>query len=261
MIHESVIPHGVRITKPSRDGRMFALISTFVDNKIVYRLKPYPQYVYEQITGEVIRPDFIAETFETDITHLHLFADSITIRKRTDNDSLPDNTALPVVGYENRFLISENGDFYSHKYNKVISTSLNADGYVRLSVRAGGSDQRIVNILISRAVAAAFIPNPDPENKSQVNHRSGIKTDNRRTNLEWITPKENIHHAYETGLIRRTCGEGVTTAKLTNAQVLEIRATLNDTNSRVKYAHLAPAYGVSPETIRNAWRGITYSNV
>jgi hypothetical protein len=253
-------PHRhVVLTKPSRDGRMFALISLFLNNEITYQLKPYPQYVYEQVTGKILPPNLIAETSETDIAYLHLFADSINIRKRNDDDPLYSNAARPVVGFENRFLISENGDFYSFKYNKVISTSLNADGYVRLSIRFGGSDKRIVNILVARAVATAFIPNP--ENKPQVNHRNGIKVDNRRTNLEWVTPKENIDHAIKAGLKNAPAGEASGTAKLTNAQVLEIRALFNDPNNQIKYAHLAPVYNVDPETIRNAVCRRTYTNI
>ena len=68
---------------------------------------------------------------------------------------------------------------------------------------------------VHRAVAEAFIPNP--EGKPQVNHKDGNTFNNAVDNLEWATPMENTQHAVLNGLA--LSGEACPWSKLTEADV------------------------------------------
>jgi hypothetical protein len=83
---------------------------------------------------------------------------------------------------------------------------------------------------IHRLVAAYFIENKD--NKTEVNHIDGDKLNNSINNLEWVTHRENMIHAYNTGLLKNNSptrnifsqkGQQHPNAKLTDEDVVEIR--------------------------------------
>ena len=73
---------------------------------------------------------------------------------------------------------------------------------------------------VHRLVALTFIPNP--ENKPEVNHITGVKTCAWVGNLEWVTGKENMQHAYRMGLNKPKYGEDHASSTCTNKQVHEI---------------------------------------
>ena len=100
----------------------------------------------------------------------------------------------PVIinGKDSGYKISNTGILLNKKSHQVCPTT-NHKGYCQISI-VYDKNKRITTS-IHRLVAQAFIPNP--ENKPQVNHKDGNKLNNKLSNLEWVTNKENYNHWYK----------------------------------------------------------------
>lgn len=107
----------------------------------------------------------------------------------------------PIKDYEGLYEVSDLGRVFGIKKNKILKQFLTHRGYLQIQLC---KDSRAKLCRPNRLVAQAFIPNP--ENKPEVNHKNGMKMDNRVANLEWATTSENIQHAYDTGLKKSLSG-------------------------------------------------------
>ena len=97
-----------------------------------------------------------------------------------------------VEGYP-KYEVSNLGRVRRDKSNNgktIFTGTKESDGYIRVGLSKDGKCRKFK---MHRLVAFAFIKNPDPINKIEVNHL-GEKDDNRVCMLEWVTPQENSIH-------------------------------------------------------------------
>lgn len=176
-----------------------------------------------------------------------------------------------VKGYEGVYQVSSKGsvrslDRYINRRTctgvkallfvkgRVLKAATNRGGYAYVIL----TDSKPISKTAHRLVAITFIPNPD--NKPEVNHINGIKTDNRVENLEWCTHQENVQHAFRTGLKNADHARGSRNkmSKLNRHKVRAIRWALN---SNYIVLDLAKYYGVSMTTIYNIRKRKTWKHL
>ena len=148
-----------------------------------------------------------------------------------------------MVRTVDRFI--SNGKARVLKRGQLLKAHLTNVGYRDVSIYYEG---KRVHKTVHRLVAETFLENV--EGKREVNHMNGDILDNDVTNLEWVTPSENVQHAYRTGL--KAKGESHVLAKLTDSEVLSIREEYLE---GAIAADLARKYEVDNGTISKFLRG------
>lgn len=134
------------------------------------------------------------------------------------------------------------------KGQRVLTCFYDSKGYRWVALFLGsGRTARAIHRLVSEAFHG-----PCPEGL-QVNHKDGVKTNNRLSNLEYVTPSRNREHALEHGLA--PTGDECSYSKLSSENVRVARGMLA---RGVTQTAVAAAFGVTAATIGNIERGKTW---
>lgn len=115
-------------------------------------------------------------------------------------------------------------------------------GYKRVGLFTVGKKRS--NLAVHRAVAMAWIPNP--ENKSDVNHIDLNKANNHASNLEWATKSENHFHASKAGR-KINCGRKKNPER--DAEIKRLRKT------GATYKFIGETFGISGTIARRICLG------
>ncbi len=143
------------------------------------------------------------------------------------------------------YIITIEGEIINKHNNHKIKPQPNGKGYLRVII---GKKRYFVH----RLVAQKYIPNPN--NKLQVNHKNGIKTDNRVENLEWVTNQENRLHAVKNGL--HLTGSKCPYSKLNEDDVIYILQ-----NKTLSNKQLAAKFNVSASCIYDIRTGRSWKQL
>lgn len=167
----------------------------------------------------------------------------------------------PITGYEGNYSISNMGRVMSHgrpnhhdpriKRDRILPHQIAGENcYYFVNLRKNGTHKLY---FIHRLVAQAFIPNP--ENKRTVNHIDGNKSNYSISNLEWSTHKENIRHAWDSGLSKVHKSHN---QKISNDGLEDIKKMISE---KKPTKEIAEKYSVTPSHIRGIMCGSKRSKI
>lgn len=165
------------------------------------------------------------------------------------------NTELRKIPNHSLYTVTKDGRVYTSRYRKGwITGATDKLGYIRLNAINDSGNRS--NLYVHRAVAMAYLPNPD--NKPHVNHKDNNPSNNRLSNLEWCTQKENMQHAARQGRMASMQGEQNGHHKYTANLVKKVRRLYE---SGLTQMGIKRQLGVPQPTISVMVREIQWRNI
>lgn len=161
---------------------------------------------------------------------------------------------IKINGTDTKYEVYDDGRIFSHISNIFLKPYVSQCGYLIVDVSL---NKKRYTRQVHRLVAHAFIPNPDKF--ETVNHKDGDKTNNCVENLEWLTIKDNVRHAWETGLVKPRSGTDNPANKYTEEQIRHVCSIL-ETGGK-DYRNISKITGVSYDTIKDIKYKKTWVNV
>lgn len=208
--------------------------------------------IYETQPGN--RGSFFIDTCKCTIT---VSDDENSIRRYSLKYNPTDAVRVKsVVKYKKYFWITETGILISKRTKKVLKQTLSKTGYWTCASKINGRHGKNICFKIHRLIAFSFIPNHD--NKPFINHIDGVKTNNKLSNLEWCTSKENYSHAKNMGLIKYKYGEDANGAIFTNNQVKYLRNAFKSISPQISVREFCKIMDTPYSSMKEIMSGRTY---
>jgi len=173
------------------------------------------------------------------------------------------NDLRDIPGYEGLYAVTKDGRVWAH------ANWLHQGMFLKQVLRGGYRAVHLCNQgkarmkPVHRLVAITFIPNPN--SLSQINHKDGVKTNNKVQNLEWCTASHNRKHSWDIGTTvitaafiecarRKARAMGTQRRRLSMRQALVIR----ELSKTVPRRELMKIYGLSAPSLSELITGKTY---
>jgi hypothetical protein len=161
-----------------------------------------------------------------------------------------------INGYKGIYLVSNHGRIKKvfpgkDTSDKIMCVNIDRAGYHTIKLAKNNTRK---HFKIHRLVASQFL-DKKKRNQTEVNHKNGLKSANHACNLEWISPSENIKHAFKTGLKKRV------KSRISLEDVILIKKLYFKTTYFHNQTRIARLFGINAKTIYSIVKGKSWRHV